>query len=170
MHSEKDLVVNGVSHPTSAALGLNPGWASPRTQGRPSRIHRCRRPRRRGFTLLEIMLVLVIIAAIAGIAVVNIGSFQERGFRRTATAEISNLKTMLESYKLEVGTYPSQLSHLHEQPSDLADPSKWMKISKKPINPDPWNRPYEYTVNGSEFELRSLGPDGQSGTEDDVAP
>lgn len=116
------------------------------------------------------MLVLVIIAAIAGIAVVNIGSFQERGFRRTATAEISNLKTMLESYKLEVGSYPSQLSHLYEQPTDLADPTKWMKISKKPINPDPWGRPYEYTVNGADFELRSLGPDGQSGTEDDVAP
>ena len=114
------------------------------------------------------MLVLVIIAAIAGIAVVNIGSFQEKAFRRTATAEISNLKTMLDSYKLEVGSYPAQLSALYEQPSDLADPTKWMQISKKPIKPDPWGRPYEYTVNGADFELRSLGPDGQSGNEDDV--
>ena len=124
--------------------------------------------RRRAFTLLEVMLVLVIIAAIAGIAVVNVGSFQEKAFRRTAAAEISNLKTMLDSYKLEVGSYPTQLSALYEKPSDLADPTKWMKISKEPIKPDPWGRPYEYTLNGAEFDLRSLGPDGQSGNEDDV--
>lgn len=163
MHSQQDLILNGSSQPFCTPVPL----AIPANQ---PAVRTGRRLRRSGFTLLEIMLVLVIIAAIAGIAVVNIGSFQERGFRRTATAEISNLKTMLESYKLEVGSYPSQLSHLHEQPSDLADPTKWMKISKKPINPDPWGRPYEYTVNGSEFELVSLGPDGQSGTEDDVSP
>ena len=128
----------------------------------------CRQHRQRAFTLLEVMLVLVIIAAIAGIAVVNVGSFQEKAYRRTAAAEISNLKTMLDSYKLEVGSYPTQLSALYEKPSDLADPTKWMKISKEPIKPDPWGRPYEYTLNGAEFELRSLGPDGQSGNEDDV--
>lgn len=168
MHREKELVLNGVPHAVAAAATSRPPLTGPAAVHGQLSPRRYRRPPRRGFTLLEIMLVLVIIAAIAGIAVVNIGSFQERGFRRTASAEISNLKTMLESYKLEVGTYPSQLSHLYEQPSDLADPSKWMKISKKPINPDPWGRPYEYTVNGSDFELRSLGPDGQSGTEDDV--
>lgn len=124
--------------------------------------------RRRAFTLLEIMLVLVIMAAIAGIAVYNISSFQERAFRRTAAADINILKTMLDSYKLDVGSYPAQLSALYEKPSDMTDPTKWMQISKKPINPDPWGRPYEYTVNGAEFELKSLGPDGQSGTEDDV--
>jgi general secretion pathway protein G len=127
-----------------------------------------RRYRRSAFTLLEVMLVLVIIAAIAGIAVVNIGTFQDRAFRRTASAEISTLKTMLESYKLEVGGYPSQLSHLHEQPSDLADPSKWMQFKKEPIKPDPWGHAYEYTLNGNTYEIRSLGPDGQSGTEDDI--
>ncbi len=124
--------------------------------------------RQRAFTLLEIMLVLVIIAAIAGIAVFNISSFQERAFRRTATADINVMKTMLDSYRLEVGSYPTQLSALYEKPSDLADTTKWMQISKKPIQPDPWGRPYEYTLNGADFELRSLGPDGQSGNEDDV--
>ncbi len=166
MHSQMEHVLNGIAPAAAVPGGAKQPQLTTLHCHLPAR--RIGRLRRRGFTLLEIMLVLVIIAAIAGIAVVNIGSFQERGFRRTASAEISNLKTMLESYKLEVGTYPSQLSHLHEQPSDLADPTKWMKISKKPINPDPWGRPYEYTVNGSDFELRSLGPDGQSGTEDDV--
>lgn len=127
-----------------------------------------RRLRRSGFTLLEVMLVLVIIAAIAGIAVVNIGGFQTNAYKKTAKAEISNLKTMLETYRLTVGTYPSQLDALYEQPSDLSDPSKWFQIKSEPIKPDPWERPYEYTLNGASYELRSLGPDGQSGTEDDI--
>ncbi len=127
-----------------------------------------RKSLRNAFTLLEVMLVLVIIAAIAGIAVVNIGSFQDRAFKRTASAEISNLKTMLETYKLEVGGYPTQLDALYEAPSDLADPTKWMQIKKDPIKPDPWGHAYEYTLNGSTFEIRSLGPDGQSGSEDDI--
>lgn len=127
------------------------------------------RTRRSAFTLLEVMLVLVIIAAIAGIAVVNIGGFRNRAFERVAKAEVSNLKSALESYALEVGSYPQQLSALHEQPSDLADPSKWLQLRKEPIEPDPWGNEYEYTVNGTSFEVKSLGPDGQSGTEDDIA-
>lgn len=127
------------------------------------------RTRRSAFTLLEVMLVLVIIAAIAGIAVVNIGGFRNRAFERVAKAEVSNLKSALESYALEVGSYPQQLSALHEQPSDLADPTKWLQLRKEPIEPDPWGNEYEYTVNGTSFEVKSLGPDGQSGTEDDIA-
>lgn len=124
--------------------------------------------RRSAFTLLEVMLVLVIIAAIAGIAVVNIGGLQERAYSKTAKAEISNYKTFLEQYRLEVGSYPSQLTDMYEKPSDLADPTRWLKVLKEPVKPDPWGHEYEYTANGNEFEIRSLGPDGQSGTEDDI--
>ena len=123
---------------------------------------------RGGFTLMEVMLVLVIIAAIAGIAVVNMGSVRERAFKQTAKATMSNLKSLISQYDLNVGGLPSTLEALYEQPSDLADPSKWMKLVSEPIKPDPWGRPYEYKVNGSEFEIRSLGPDGQSGTDDDI--
>jgi general secretion pathway protein G len=130
---------------------------------------RMRRSRRSAFTLLEVMLVLVIIAAIAGIAVVNIGGFQETAYKRTASGNISTIKNMLEQYRLQVGTYPSSLDSLYEKPSDLADPDKWMQISRDPIKPDPWGRKYEYKLNGSEYELRSLGADGQSGTEDDIS-
>ena len=124
--------------------------------------------RRAAFTLLEVMLVLVILAAIAGIAVVNIGSFQTAAYKKTAAANISSLKTSLETYRLAVGSYPSSLDALYEQPSDLADPSKWMRVLQDPVKPDPWGNPYEYKLTGSEFELRSLGPDGQSGTDDDI--
>jgi general secretion pathway protein G len=129
---------------------------------------RQRRAARRGFTLMEVMLVLVIIAAIAGIAVVNIGGVRGEAFKRTAKADINNIKNMLSQYEMMVGTYPSTLDALYEQPSDLADPTKWVKISRDKIKPDPWQRPYEYKINGTEYEIRSLGPDGQSGTDDDI--
>lgn len=129
---------------------------------------RRRQTARRGFTLMEVMLVLVIIAAIAGIAVVNMGSVRERAFKQTAKAEMSNLKGLISQYDLNVGSLPSTLEALYEQPSDLADPSKWLRVTREPVKPDPWGRPYEYKVNGSEFEIRSLGPDGQSGTDDDI--
>jgi len=129
---------------------------------------RHRQAARGGFTLMEVMLVLVIIAAIAGIAVVNMGSVRVRAFTQTAKAEMSILKGLISQYDLNIGSLPSTLEALYEQPSDLADPTKWIKVSQNPIKPDPWNHPYEYKVNGAEFEIRSLGPDGQSGTEDDI--
>jgi general secretion pathway protein G len=57
---------------------------------------------------------------------------------------------------------------LYEKPSDLADPTKWMQVSNEPIPADPWGRPYQYKLNGDKFEIRSLGPDGQENTDDDV--
>ena len=133
-----------------------------------SRLGQRGRGRRSAFTLLEVMLVLVIIAAIAGIAVYNIGGIQNRAFIMTAKNQISQFKSALEQYKLYVGSYPSALDALHEAPSDLADPSKYTQVLKDPIAADPWGRPYEYKLNGAAYELRSLGPDGQSGTDDDV--
>ncbi len=123
---------------------------------------------RSGFTLLEVMLVLVIIAAIAGVAVYNIGGIRGRAFKMTASNQIKSFKQALEQYKLFIGSYPSSLEALHEQPGDLADPSKYTQLLKDPIPADPWGNPYEYKLNGATYDLRSLGEDGQSGTDDDV--
>lgn len=132
------------------------------------RLRQTRRQVRKAFTLLEVMLVLVILAAIAGIAVVNLGAFQTSAYEKLTKTQINNLKNQLEAYRLEVGSYPSDLNHLYEKPSDLADPTVWMQISKDPIKPDPWNHDYEYEMNGADFVIRSLGPDGKSQTEDDI--
>ncbi|MCC6508188.1 MAG: type II secretion system major pseudopilin GspG [Pirellulaceae bacterium] len=130
-------------------------------------MHRSARGRR-GFTLLEVMLVLVIIAAIAGIAVYNIGGIQGTAFKMTASNQIKSFKQALENYKLFIGSYPASLDALHEAPSDLPDPSKYTQLLKDAIPMDPWGRPYEYKLNGADFDLRSVGADGQSGTDDDV--
>lgn len=126
------------------------------------------RSRRSAFTLLEVMLVLVIIAAIAGIAVVNLGGFQQRAMENKTKAEISVLKNALESYKLELLSYPQQLEALYEKPSGLVDESKWFQVLKEPVKPDAWGNPYEYSVSGTTYTIKSLGPDGQAGTDDDI--
>jgi general secretion pathway protein G len=136
-----------------------------RSSCRPAR----RRSLRGAFTLLEVMLVLVIIAAIAGIAVYNIGGIQNRAFTMTAKNQISQFKSALDQYRLYVGSYPSELDALYQQPADLADPSKYTQVLKNPIPADPWGNKYDYKlINSGSYELRSAGPDGQSNTDDDV--
>lgn len=127
-----------------------------------------RQTARRGFTLIEVMLVLVILAAIAGIAVYSLSGTQASAYKKTAQAQINTLKTQLDMYKLNTGSYPTTLDALHEQPSDIADPTRWEQVSRDPIKPDPWNHKFEYKVSGDSFEIHSLGPDGQSGTDDDI--
>lgn len=131
-----------------------------------------RRPARRAnkraaFTLLEVMLVLVIIAAIAGIAVYNLGGMQTRGFNMAAKNQITVLKNALDQYRLMMGSYPSSLDALHEAPSDV-DASNYEPILRDPVPADPWGHKYEYKLEGSNYDLRSLGADGQSGTDDDI--
>lgn len=121
-----------------------------------------------GFTLLEVMLVLVIIAAIAGIAVYNIGGIQGRAFKMTASSQIKSFKNALEQYKLYVGSYPNTLDALHEAPADMTDSTEYTQLLKDEIPKDPWGNDYEYKVTSGSYELRSLGADGESGTEDDV--
>ncbi|MEZ6134060.1 MAG: type II secretion system protein GspG [Pirellulaceae bacterium] len=123
--------------------------------------------RRSGFTLIEIMLVLVILAAVAGIAVLALGGNKDAAFKRTAESQINVLKNFIDMYQLNVGTMPPTLDALYEAPSDV-DAARWSQVSRDPIKPDPWGRPFEFKVNGDKYELRSLGPDGQSGTDDDI--
>lgn len=134
---------------------------------RPVRLTRSQR-RRIAFTLLEVMLVLVIIAAIAGIAVVNLGGFQTKAFIKKTDAEIKVVKTALKSYRMDMASYPQELSALWEKPSGLEDDTKWFPTLEEPIENDAWGNPYEYSSDGTTFEIRSMGPDGQSNTDDDI--
>ena len=125
---------------------------------------------RRGFTLLELLLVLVILVVIAGFGIQVFTGTQKQARLKQAKITLGMLSTMLKQYQMEVNVLPSSLDALHVQPSDLTNPSDWVQKSGKPIPLDPWEHPYEYKPNGTEFDLRSAGPDGQSGTEDDIVP
>ncbi len=124
--------------------------------------------RQSGFTLMEIMLVLIILAAVTGIVAMNVLPQRERAFIRAAEAQIGLFRGQISNYQFEVLQLPEKLEDLHVKPSNLPDPDKWIQILDKPVPNDPWGQPYEYKVSGDTYDLRSLGPDKQSGTDDDI--
>ena len=130
-----------------------------------SRKRNARRTSRLGFTLMEVLLVLVILVVLAGFAIQNLTGTLEGAKVKIYIGILSNA---LKQYQLEVGGLPSDINALHQQPSDIADPASWVQKLDKPIALDPWGKAYEYKLNGSSFEIRSIGPDGQSGTADDI--
>lgn len=125
---------------------------------------------RSGFTLLELLLVLIILVVIAGFGIRAVQGTLDGAKKKEAKITLSLFSTMLKEYQLEVGQLPSELEGLHTQPADITDASLWVQKTDKAIKMDPWGKPYEYKPNGSTFELRSVGPDGQSGTADDITP
>lgn len=117
----------------------------------------------KGFTLIELLLVLVILAILAGIVVPKFTGIGEQARIKAAKAEISTIKTALDSYEVEAGKLPTT-----EEGLQILVPSK---LEKMPM--DPWQHPYVYTVpgqNGRAYDLFSSGPDGQPNTADDVTP
>lgn len=117
---------------------------------------------------MEVLLVLIIIVVIAGFGIRALSGTLQKAKKDEAKARLGVLATSLKEYQLMVGTLPDDLEGLVTQPAN-ADPAKWVKILEK-LPVDPWERPYEYKPAGEGFELRSLGPDGQSGTADDITP
>ena len=132
-----------------------------------------RRSAHRAFTLIELLLVLVILAVLAAVVVPKLTGRVEDSKRKATIAEISNLKSALDTYEQDNGHYPSTsegLDALVERTGSATD--SWHKlIDQVPV--DKWNNPYTYvgpdTV-GAEvgFNITSNGPDGTAGTEDDI--
>lgn len=127
-------------------------------------------PRKRargGFTLIEILVVIVVIAILATLVAPNV--FQHVGIARetTARAQIEMLGAALDAYRLHTGRYPSTqegLNALWLRPSGASDAWRGPYV-RKAIPLDPWGNAYEYaSANGAEeYELRSLGSDGRRG-------
>ncbi len=138
---------------------------------------RTRRPRRRprhGFTLMEVLLVLVILVLLGGTAGLFFINIQKNAFQDTARTQITQFKQALDLYRLDVGSFPSEqqgLEVLHTPPSDLSNPQKWRgPYLKDAIPKDPWDMPYKYTiVDANTVQISSAGPDRQEGTQDDVS-
>ena len=125
---------------------------------------------RRGFTLIEIILVVVIIAILGAMIVPNIAGRSEQARKTAARTDIdSNLSTALDLYKMDAGQYPTTeqgLSALITEPTAPPVPSQWNGpyLKKKKIPKDPWGHDYVYTSPGTHntesYDLSSLGPEG----------
>lgn len=135
--------------------------------------------KRSGFTLIEIMLVVAIIALLVGTVVVNIGPQRKKAYITAAQNQINAYKMALQTYSLDNGIYPTSeqtLQALIQAPTSEPVPTKWHGPYLDPavIKPDSWNRPYIYVCPPQQnpdpdgFDLYSMGPDGRPNTDDDI--
>ena len=121
----------------------------------------------RGFTLIEILVVMAIIGMLAVIVAPNIFNQQAGAQIDAALSQISSLEAALDTYRLDVGEYPDSLEGLRENISGRA---AWNgPYLRRDVPLDPWGNEYVYDSNGREFTLSSYGPDGEQGGEGDDA-
>ena len=126
-----------------------------------------------GFTLLEIMLVVTIIALLLGTAIYKLSGNVEYARHTTVAADIQSISTQLKLYESMNGFFPSTeqgLEALVVQPSTDPQPQRWYQLFKE-LPKDPWHRPYIYLnpgrKNPSGYDLYSAGQDGKPDTPDD---
>jgi len=135
-----------------------------------SRSKATRRPRtQRGFTLIELMVVLVIIGVLAALIVPNVLSRTDDARATAARTDIANLVQALKLYRLDNQRYPTAeqgLQALVSKPATQPMPGNWRPYIDKLPN-DPWGRPYQYLNPGikGEIDVMSFGADGQPGGE-----
>jgi general secretion pathway protein G len=133
-----------------------------------------RRPNR-GFTLLEMLVVLVIIGLLAGLVGPRLFSKVDQSKVTTALTQTKLLRGAVESLRLDVGRYPTEdegLALLTRRPSDAALAARWRGPYLDDVLPvDPWGQAYQYAVPGADtqpFALYSYGSDGKPGGDGDA--
>lgn len=125
-----------------------------------------------GFTLIEIMVVMVILGLLVAVVAPNILGRGEEARIGVAKTQIRNVSNALDMYKLDNFSYPSTeqgLEALVSKPSGTPEAKNWNKDGYLPNVPiDPWKNEYQYVSPGSEgpYDLYSFGPDGREGGTD----
>lgn len=131
-----------------------------------------KRRRRNGFTLVELMVVIVIIGLLATIVAINVIPSGDKARVTKARADIATIEQGLELYRLQVGTYPTTtqgIQALVAAPAGASagsyQPGGYLKGGKVPV--DPWNAQYLYAAPGKHgaFDVWSYGADGKEGGE-----
>lgn len=127
---------------------------------------------RHGFTLIELMIVVVILAVLAAAVVPRLAGRTQQARISTAKMDISgNISVSLDLYELDNGRYPTTEESLNALLAKPGSAKNWNGpyLKKKPL--DPWGNDYKYACPGThsiDYDLHSSGPDGSDGTSDDI--
>lgn len=130
--------------------------------------------RQRGFTLLEIMVVIVILGILASLVVPNLMGNKEKADRQKAVSDITALENALDMYKLDNSIYPNTeqgLDALVSKPTSQPEPRNYRDDGYiKRLPQDPWNNDYQLVSPGEhgKIDVFSMGLDGEAGTDDDI--
>lgn len=135
-----------------------------------------RRSKLKGFTLLEIVIVLGIIAVIIGGSIVGLQKIGGGAEIQRAEADMNNLRAAVLSYKMLAGNAPTTqqgLEALYTKPTTPPIPKRWSSAGDKGVPKDPWGVPYRYRNPGkkdpTDFEIYTYGPDQIADTDDDLS-
>ncbi|HEY1764474.1 MAG TPA: type II secretion system major pseudopilin GspG [Opitutaceae bacterium] len=132
--------------------------------------------KRRGFTLVEILVVITIVALLAGLAISNLSGILGGSQKDIAKLFVSQgMKTPLFTYRMQMGNYPSTeegLQALITAPQGKTDRWRGPYIEGNAMPLDPWKQPYQYRFPGVHnkdgYDLWSMGPDQKDQTDDDI--
>lgn len=138
----------------------------------------CNIVQKRGFTLIEMMAVVVIIGILATIVGMSVAKRVEEAKVKATKVQISQLSSALDAFKMDNGFNPSTeqgLEALVSEPTVGRTPKHYSSggyLRQRTIPKDPWDNPYNYKEPGDKnpdsYDIWSNGPDGQEGTDDDI--
>ena len=124
--------------------------------------------RQRGFTMIELLVVLVILGLLAGLVGPQFFGKVDGAKVRSAETQVKMLKMALQTYRLDVGSYPKSVSDLRSAPAEVKDYWRGPYLDES-LPLDPWNREYQYRLDSKAdqgFYLYSYGADGEEGGEE----
>lgn len=133
---------------------------------------RCYHRPARGFTLLELLVVLVVLGLLASLVAPKYFKQLGKSEAKTARAQIEGIAKAVDLYRLDTGKFPSSEQGLGVLTARPANEAKWNgPYLQKEVPLDPWGRPYVYKSPGEhgDYDIASLGKDGAPGGEDENA-
>ena len=127
--------------------------------------------RRNGFTLVELLVVVTILAILFASVVPRLTGRADQARRARAESDIASISLALDLFETDTGKYPETLDALRVAPSTDVENWHGPYLKQEPV--DPWKHPYRYvfpgTHNNQDYDLLSPGSDGAEGTADDIA-